>query len=101
MRWNPFLNAGIAAAYVWGVVLLIQFISSFRANTPDTLLDSVSALSLLVFSAALMGFLFFYRPVTLMLEDKKEEAAAYFLKTLGTFGAILLAVIVALTVLYR
>jgi hypothetical protein len=100
MRWNPFLNAAVAAGYIWGIVLLLQFITSFRANTPDTLLDPIGAISLLVFSVALMGFLFFYRPVTLLLEDRKKEAVSYFLKTLLTFGAIALAAIALLTLLY-
>ncbi len=100
MRLNPFLNAAIAAAYVWGVVLSIHFLSP-PPNTPDTPITSIIALSLLVFSAAVMGFLFFYRPVVLIVEGKKEQATAYFLKTLGTFGAIALAVISTLTLLYR
>ncbi|MDE2020127.1 MAG: hypothetical protein KGJ13_07320 [Patescibacteria group bacterium] len=88
MRWNPLFNAAGAAAYIGGVAALVRFISSFRANTPDTFLDSMAFLSLLVFSAAVMGFLFFYRPVALMIENQKKEALIYFLKTLGFFGVI-------------
>ena len=44
-----------------------------------------------------MGFLFFYRPMGLLMENKRDEAVSFFLKTLGTFGAITLLVI--LTVL--
>lgn len=88
MRWNPFINAVGAAAYVWGVALLIHYIASLHHDTPDNLIGSIAALSLFVFSAAVMGFLFFYRPAVLLAENKKREAVSYFLKTLATFGAI-------------
>ena len=97
MRWNPFLNAAGAAAYIWGIGLLIGHIARLHHDTPDNLVGSVAALSLLVFSAAVMAFLFFYRPVVLLLENKRDEAVSFFLKTLGTFGAITLLAI--LTVL--
>ena len=97
MRWNPFINAAGAAAYIWGIGLLIHHISSLHHDTPDNLVCSIAALSLLVFSAAVMGFLFFYRPAVLLVENKRDEAVSFFLKTLGTFGVITLFVI--LTVL--
>jgi hypothetical protein len=94
MRWNPFINATGAAAYIWGIGLLFQYISSTMHNTPDTIFDPIAALSLFVFSAAVMGFLFFYRPTVLLLEHKRAEAVSFFLKTLGTFGAITILLIV-------
>ena len=97
MRWNPFFNAGGAAVYIWGIGLLFQYISSVRGNTPDNFLDPIAALSLLVFSVAVMGFLFFYRPVVLLIDNKKEEAVLYFLKTLGIFGVITIFVIAMLS----
>lgn len=86
MRWNPFINGLGAAAYVWGIGLLIHYISSLHRDTPDNLTGSIAALSLFVFSAAVMGFLFFYRPLALLTENKKREAASYFFKTLTIFG---------------
>lgn len=71
----------------------MHFISSIRHDTPDTLLDGVGVMSLFVFSAAIMAFLFFYRPVVLLIEHKKAEAVSYFLKTLGTFGVITVVVL--------
>jgi hypothetical protein len=97
MRWNPYLNAIGAAAYIWGVGFLIHYISYLHHDTPDNLTGSIAAISLLVFSAAVMGFLFFYRPAVLLMENKRDEAVFFFLKTLGTFGAITLLVV--LTVL--
>jgi len=96
MRWNPFLNAFGAAAYVSGVGLLIQYISSLHHDTPDNVIGSIAFISLVVFSAAVMGFLFFYRPVMLLLENKRDEAISFFLKTLGTFGVITLIAILTI-----
>lgn len=94
MKWNPFANAVLAAAYIGLVALFMQFIQSLRHDTPDTLFDGMAVMALFVFSAAVMAFLFFYQPVLLLTENKKAEAVSYFLKTMGAFGAITL---VALT----
>ena len=96
MRWYPFLNAAGAAAYIWGIGLLISHIARLHHDTPDNLVGSVTALSLMVFSAAVMAFLFFYRPIVLLVENKKDEAISFFLKTLGTFGAITALVLAAM-----
>lgn len=91
MRWRPWVNAGGAAAYIGAVVLLLQFLQT--QNKPDIgPIDGMGALSLLVFSVAVMGFLFFYRPAVLLIDGNKREALAYFFTTLGIFGAITLAV---------
>jgi hypothetical protein len=98
MRWNPLLNAAGAVAYIAAVAGFLQFVQSFKHDTPDTIFDSMGALSLIVLSAAIMAFLFFYRPVTLLLEEKREAALTYFLKTLGAFAlitALLLSVLIA------
>lgn len=96
MSWNPYLNAIGAAAYIWGVGFLINHIASLHHDTPDNLTGSIAAISLMVFSAAVMAFLFFYRPVALLVESKKDEAVFFFLKTLGTFGFITLLVVLTI-----
>lgn len=96
MRWNPYINAIGATAYIWGIGLLIHRIASLHHDTPDNLIGSIAAISMIVFSAAVMGFLFFYRPVALLVENKRDEAIFFFLKTLGTFGAITLFVVSAI-----
>jgi NADH:ubiquinone oxidoreductase subunit 6 (subunit J) len=88
MKWSPVLNAAAAVAYIGAVALFMHFIGSLRHDTPDTLLDGMGVMSLAVFSAAVMAFLFFYQPVLLLLEKKKAEAVSYFLKTLGAFGVV-------------
>jgi hypothetical protein len=94
MRWSPYLSAAAATAYIGAVVLFMHFIESIRHDTPDTLVDGMGFISLFVFSAATMAFLFFYRPVILLTENKRVEAISYFLKTLVTFGVITIGVLV-------
>jgi hypothetical protein len=93
MRWNPIINAFAAALYIWGIGLLVHHIASLHHDTPDNLAGSVTAISLVVFSAAVMGFLFFYRPVMLLVEQKKAEAISFFLKMLGVFGLITIVMV--------
>ncbi|MDB5189952.1 MAG: hypothetical protein JWN49_278 [Parcubacteria group bacterium] len=98
MKWNPFINAIAATAYIGAVVLFMHFIESLRHDTPDTLLDGMGVISLLVFSAAVMAFLFFYQPALRLIENKKAEAVSYFLKTLGIFGVITVAVLTLVSI---
>ena len=93
MKWNPVLNALAASAYIGGIVTFLHFIESIRRDTPDTLLDGLGVISLFVFSAAVMAFLFFYEPAIRLLENKRKEAVTYFLQTLGIFGLITIAVL--------
>ncbi|MDB5190201.1 MAG: hypothetical protein JWN49_527 [Parcubacteria group bacterium] len=93
MKWNPFINALAAVAYIGAVALFMHFIESLRHDTPDTLLDSLGFISLFVCSAAIMAFLFFYQPLVRLIEGKKAAAVSYFLKTIGIFGAITVAVL--------
>lgn len=97
MRWNPLLNALAASTYICIVVLFLHFMESVRSNTPDTLLDGLGVISLFVFSASVMAFLFFYRPLLLLIDGKKREALTYFLTTLGAFGAITATVLVLMS----
>ncbi len=85
---KPYLNALAAAVYISLVVLFMHYMQSIRHDTPDTFIDGLGMISLIVFSAAVMGFLFFYQPVVLLIENKKAEAMRYFLQTLGTFGIV-------------
>lgn len=93
MNWNPFLNAAGATVYIWAIVLLLNRIAELHHDTPDTAVGTVAAISLMVLSASVMAFLFFYRPIVLLLENKGVEALSFFLKTVITF-AVLTAVAV-------
>lgn len=99
MKFSPLLSAVSAIAYIGIIVTFLQFMESIRSNTPDTILDGIGFISLVVFSAAVMAFLFFYRPVSLLVEHKQAEAVSHFLKTLGIFGAFTVLLLVTVSVL--
>lgn len=88
MKWHPAVNAVLAFAYIGAVSLLLRYLESTRHDTPDTIVDGIGFISLVVFSASVMAFLFFYQPLVLLLERRKREAASYSLKTIGIFGAV-------------
>jgi hypothetical protein len=94
MKINPLLNALGAAAYILVVVGIIYALQS--PNTPDTILAPIFLLSLLTLSAAVMAFLFFYQPLKLYFDDKRKDAVAYFLKTVGCFSVMVLLSFAAL-----
>jgi len=91
---NPVYNAIAAAGYIAGVVLLI-FLGANIFDEPDNILMPMGMLSLLVFSVAIMAYLFFYQPLILMMENKHAEAAQFFLTTLGIFACIVAAFLAA------
>lgn len=92
MTQNPLINALSASLYIIGLVSLIELVG------PDSQFDNVGfpilpmvMLSIFVLSAAVMGYLFCYQPLKLFLEGKKEEAVGLFLKTVGVFACVTLA----------
>ena len=99
MSRNPYINALLAGLYIIFVVLLITYGPAYVRDKPDTILAPMAMLSLLVFSVALMGYLFFLQPVQMFLEGQKVEAVELFTKTLGAFAVITgIVLIVAFTV---
>ena len=88
MSRNPYINALAATAYIVFVVLLITYGPAYVRDRPDTILAPMAMLSLLVFSVALMGYLFFLQPIQMFLEGQKREAVELFTKTLGSFAVI-------------
>lgn len=72
-------------------LVLPQFVTELDPEVEY--LAPVAFLSTFVVSAAVMAFLFFFEPVALLLSNKRNEAASFFLKTIGTFvvaGIVLL-----------
>jgi len=99
MSRNPYINALLAGLYIVFVVLLITYGPAYVRDKPDTILAPMAMLSLLVFSVALMGYLFFLQPVQMFLEGQKVEAVELFTKTLAAFAVITgIVLIVAFTV---
>ena len=95
---NPYLNAFMALGYIALIILVISTTSSIASHTPDTILAPVTMLSLFVLSAAIMGILFFYEPLRLFLENQKQQALSFLLKTVGTFACFV--VVLATLLLY-
>jgi len=94
---NPFLNAFLAALYI---VLIVFTIDTLTASVipQKTILIPMVILSLFVLSAAIMGFLFVYKPLQLHFDNRRQEALSFFAKTVGTF-ACFAAVFIALFLL--
>ena len=95
---NAILNALATALYIVLVASFVFYVPKiFAADGPDTVLAPVAMLSLLVFSAALTGWLVLGRPVLWYLDGRKREAVALFGYTLAAFFGI---TIVAFLVLF-
>lgn len=98
MKWHPLLNALGAVTYIGLVVSFLRFLEKYHHDTPDTIVDGMGALSLLVCSVAVMAFLFFYHPVLMLIDNRKQEALSYFLTTLGIFGLITLGLLIIISI---
>jgi len=97
MTTNPFFNATLVAGYIGSLVFLITNLA--RPNTAaESMLVPVVMLSLFVLSAAVMGFLFLYKPLQLYFDGKKQEATSFFLNTVLIFAAITAVLVAALFV---
>lgn len=83
---KPFLHALAAAVYIALIVFLASAAGYALKEKPDTIIIPMTMLSLFVLSAAVMGFLFVYEPVCLLVENKKQEALIFFGKTVGFFA---------------
>ncbi len=94
MTNNPFLNALAATSYITLVASIMFFSSSLGLKEPSIIIP-ITVLSLFVFSAAMMGFIFLYQPLQLLLEGKKQESVNLFLKTVAAFAGITITVLVA------
>jgi hypothetical protein len=74
MLKNPFVNALLAGGYIVGGVLVMSKIIEGISGVEDTIIIPMVMLSLLVLSVAVMGGLFFFEPIRLLLENKSYEA---------------------------
>jgi len=100
MTSKPFFHAGLAALYILGVVGLMNVMMLVLGEGEDSAFMPVVMLSLLVLSVSVMAYLFFYKPIVLYGEAKKEEAVKFFLHTVGYFAifvAIFIGAILALS----
>ena|SRR3989338_6294783 len=87
MSNNPFVNAGLAASYI-SIVASVMYYGPKLAGPIDSIIAPIAFLSLFVLSAAVMGFFFVLEPLRLFLDGHREEAIAFFLKTVGVFALV-------------
>jgi hypothetical protein len=92
---NPLYNAVLAEGYIC-LVASVMFYGQPFVRGEDAVIMPIAMLSLVVLSAALMSYFFFYAPLALFLEGKKEEAVHFFLKTVGSFALMTLVAFVAM-----
>ncbi|MDO8548155.1 MAG: hypothetical protein Q7R71_00580 [bacterium] len=85
MTKNPIINALAGLLYIALVVSLLYNAPLFFGKE-ESLLIPIAMLSLFVFSAACMGYIFLYQPLQLFLEEEKKQAVDLFIKTLGAFA---------------
>lgn len=103
MSKNPFLNALAASGYISLLATAVFTMPEYITDNELGMMAPILFLSLFVFSAALMGYLFVYQPVQLLIDGNKTEATKLFLTTVFSFagitGAIFLAWFLLRTVL--
>lgn len=87
MTKNPILNALTAFFYILTLSLLMSW-GTKNVSGPDTWLAPVVVISVFTLSAAVMGYVFGLRPITMFLDGKKKEAVKLFLQTVFYFGII-------------
>jgi len=95
MNKKPFLNALAATAYISLIASAVIYApNNFEARVVGPIAP-ILFLSVFVFSAALMGYLFVYQPVQLMIEGKQKEATKFFITTVASFAGITLLLLTA------
>jgi hypothetical protein len=84
---KPIYSAILAEGYIC-IVSSVLFYGQRFAGAQDVVIMPMAMLSLFVLSATVMGYLFFYTPITLCIEGKKDNALHFLLKTIGYFAII-------------
>lgn len=83
---KPFIRAVLAALYIVVIVFVVNFVTSALKGQNETIAIPMTMLSLFVLSAAIMGYLFLSESIYLLLENRKQEAIAFFAKVVGFFA---------------
>ena len=92
---NALINSVLAIAYI---AIVATFINNAEkiVGQADNIVSSMTFLSLLVFSVAMMGILIFGRPVMWYLDGVKKEAIKLLF---WTVGFIFIALVIFLLIL--
>lgn len=94
---NPYIHGLIAEIYIIAFVLGVKYFG--KPNTPDTPLDSIFAISLFVFSATIIAYLFLGESFMLFLSGEKKKSTTYFFKTVFAFAVSAIIVLGVLKLL--
>ena len=97
------VNALLTTLYIVLVSSFVFYVPKALGlnNKPDSIMAPIVMLSLLVFSASLVGVLIFGRPVMWYLDGKKKEAMFLLGYTLIVFFVITVAVFISLVAYTR
>jgi hypothetical protein len=87
MTRNPLINAISASIYISIVVSIMTYGEKIVPNAAGIIVP-MAFLSLFVLSAALMGYIFFYKPMQMYFDGNKKEALSLFIKTVTFFALI-------------
>lgn len=100
MTQNPFYNAFLAIAYIITLVSTAILGPRLLGGPEESIFYPMLGLSVFVLSAALMAYLFFYQPVVLLIDGKRQKATKLFLQTVGIF-ALATVVLLLISVFVR
>jgi hypothetical protein len=95
MTKNPLINATAALLYII-IVASIMFFGTKHPGPANSIIAPIAIISLFTLSAAVMGYLFLYQPFQLYVDGKKKNAVDLFLKTVATFAAITIFILIVL-----
>jgi len=100
MTKNPFYNALLAVLYIATLVTAVFYGSNLLEGVlEESIFLPMGFLAIFVLSAALMGYLFLYEPIIMILDGERQEGVRLFLQTVGVFAvATALLIIIALSV---
>ncbi|HEV7449282.1 MAG TPA: hypothetical protein VGP13_01955 [Candidatus Paceibacterota bacterium] len=101
MTKNPYINALAALAYIAALISVLFYGPVVDGPLDNTILIPIAMLSLFVFSAAAMAYVFLYNPLLLILEGKKKEGIKLFLSTLFAFGAMIVVLLLSALLIAR
>ena len=92
------LNAVGTSLYIVAIASFLFYVPKIFGldRGPDTVLAPIAMLSLLVFSAALVGLLIFGRPILWYWDGQKKEAVSLLVYTLGIFLVITIITLLGL-----
>lgn len=94
MTKSPIINALAGLLYIVLVVSGLFYSPALMIKEPSVFIP-IAMLSLFVFSASVMSYIFLYQPLQLFLDGEKKKAVDLFLKTLAAFAVCAMVLVAA------